>query len=239
MNLFERIKASNKEQHEIRNLLESIESYYDTPYEEMYEYYYAMKQKSAEKFIEGWVANLTGTKKKDSISYDKKNDIDGLDLGDLVAGKDLIPGKNNIELKVSFSSGESIGGGQLRFYEDLAGYLFMKAWSGTKVEYFYLTKNELVDEIRIRAVTPCGADKLGNPKFYTALGSSQGSGKIKGDNANRLRILQENLDKKRQDQIGWNFNARTEKDLYAKWQSKYAKTPAELKEIFKKMAESV
>ena len=235
MNLLERIKLSNKETKEIQTLLENIENYYNTEYSVMYEYYNAMKQKSAEKFIEGWVAFQTGTKKKDAISYDKKNDEDGLDLGDLIAGVTLIPGVNNIELKVSFASGDNIGGGQLRFYEDLAGYLFMKAWDNTTVEYFYLTKAELISEIRQRAITPKGKDKKGNDKFYTALGSSQGSGKIKGNNANRLAILQENLDKKRQDQIGWTFNSKTEPDLYNAWKAKYLKSTDELREIFKKM----
>jgi hypothetical protein len=238
MSLLERIKTHYAETVAIQELLEKIESYYDAPYEEMYYYYKAMKQKSAEKFIEGWVAYQTGCKKKDSDSYDKKNDDDGLDLGDLVAGDKLVPGVNNIELKVSFET-DSIGGGQLRFYEDVAGYLFMKAWTPTKVEFFYLTKNELINEIHTRAVTPYKKDKQGNDKFYTALGSSQGSGKIKGDNQARLQILQENLDKKRQDQIGWNFSAKTEPELYKSWQAKYMKTAKELKEIFKKMSDAI
>ena len=50
MTLLDRIKVNNKETKEIQDLLESFESYYDTSYEEMYEYYRAMKQKSAEKF---------------------------------------------------------------------------------------------------------------------------------------------------------------------------------------------
>jgi putative heme iron utilization protein len=112
----------------------------------------------------------------------------------------------------------------------------MKAWDSKTVEYFYLTKDELVSEIRQRAVTPNGKDKHGNDKFYTALGSSQGSGKIKGDNVARLQILQENLDQKRQDQIGWDFNAKTEPELYKSWQAKYLKTTAQLKEIFKEMS---
>ena len=235
----EQLRLHNEEHVKMQESLEAIENYYNTSYEDMYVLYHIMKQKSAEKFIEGWVAYQTGTKKKDALSYDKKNDVEGLDLGDLVAGVTLIPGKNNIELKVSFSSGESIGGGQLRFYEPVAGYLFMKAWDSTKVEYFYLTKDELIAEIRQRAVTPFGKDKRGNDKFYTALGSSQGSGKIKGDNVARLQILQENLDQKRQDQIGWNFNAKTEAELYRAWQSKYLKTTEELKEIFKKMSNAV
>ena len=235
----EQLRLHNEEHVKMQESLEAFEAYYSSPYQDMYVLYHIMKQKSAEKFIEGWVAHQTGTKKKDALSYDKKNDQESLDLGDLVAGVTLIPGKNNIELKVSFASGDSIGGGQLRFYEPLAGYLFMKAWDNKKVEYFYLTKNELINEIRQRAITPNGKDKKGNDKFYTALGSSQGSGKIKGDNVARLAILQENLEQRRQDQIGWNFNAKTEPALYKSWQTKYLKTTKELKEIFKKMSNAI
>lgn len=240
MTLLDRIKANYEETRQIQSLLESIDSYYDTPYEEMYYYYRAMKQKSAEKFIEGWVAFQTGCKKKDALTYDKNNDVDGLDLGDLVAGDTLVAGKNNIELKVSFE-GTGIGGGQLRFYEDIAGYLFMKAWSSTEVEYFYLTKDQLVSEIIERASTPYGiVKKTGAPKFYEALVSSQGSGKFKkGDNATRLKVLQENINKSRQDLLGWDFNSKTETMLYQKWQDKYLKTTSELKKIFKDMSRGI
>lgn len=208
----------------------SFEELAKTPYNIMYPIYKAgMKQKSAEKFIEDWVAAQLGVHKKTASSYDKTNDEEGLDLGDLVAGDKLIPGKNNIELKVSFEN-DTIGGGQLRFYEPLAGYLFMKAWSIDKVEFFYLTKDELLNEIYERTNTPYKVDKNGVEKYYTAFTSSQGSGKIKGSNENRLKILQENLDQKRQDQIGWGFNAKTEKELYKKWQTKYCYTIEQLKE---------
>lgn len=235
--LLDRIRANNRETLAIQSQLDRIEAYYDTPYTIMWEYYRAMKQKSAEKFIEGWVAYQTGTKKKDSVSYDRRNDQEGLDLGDLVAGTALVPGKNNIELKVMFSDGHSIGGGQLRFYEPLAGYLFMKAWTNTRVEYFYLTKDQLVEEIRLRARTAYKVDRQGQPKFYEAIGSSQGSGKIKGDTESRLAILDQNLAQERQDQIGWSFNSKTEPLLYARWQQLYSKTPEELRVLFAQIAQ--
>lgn len=195
----------------------------------MYPIYRAgLKQKSAEKFIEDWVAAQLGVNKKTASSYDKTNDDEGLDLGDLVVGDKLIPGKNNIELKVSFEN-DTIGGGQLRFYEPVAGYLFMKAWSIDNVEFFYLTKDELLNEIYERANTPYKVDKNGVEKYYTAFTSSQGSGKIKGSNENRLKILQENLNQERQDLLGWGFNAKTEKELYKKWQNKYVYTTGQLK----------
>lgn len=243
--LLERIEKSNAEVKAIRSELEHMSSYYDVSYADMYKYYHAMKQKSAEKYIEGWVANLLDVAKKDAMSYDKTNDVNGFDLGDLVAGSTLVPGKNNIELKVMFADNSAtIGGGQLRFYEPLAGYLFMKAWTNEEVEYFFLTKTELINEITQRATTPqvdknfkVKTDKNGQPCFYAAFNSSQGSGKITGNNENRLRLLNENLEVKRQDQIGWAFNAKTEPALYKKWQEKYRKTPAELKLIFNKMKE--
>ena len=234
----EQLRLHMAEHIKMQESLEKIEHYYNTSYEDMYVLFHIMKQKSAEKFVEGWIAYQTGTKKKTASSYDKKNDKDGFDLGDLVAGPILIPGKNNFEFKVIFT-GYSIGGGQFRFYEPVAGYLFMKAWDSKTVEYFYLTKDELLNEIRQRATTPYGKDKNGNDKFYAALGSSQGSGKIKGDNAARLKILQENLDQTRADQIGWDFNTKTEPELYKSWQNKYLKTTAELTDLFKKIANEI
>jgi NADH:ubiquinone oxidoreductase subunit F (NADH-binding) len=138
-------------------------------------------------------------------------------------------------------SGDAIGGGQLRFYEPVAGYLFMKAWNSNTVEYFYLTKNQLIDEITLRALTPYKiSKKTKEMKYYEAFTSSQGSGKFKkGDNQARLQILQDNLDQKRQDLIGWDFNAKTEVDLYQSWQGKYLKTTDELKKIFKEMSTNV
>lgn len=207
-----------------------------TPYSVMYPIYKAgMKQKSAEKFIEGWVATQLGINKKATENNDEK----GSDLGDLVVGDKLIPGKNNIELKVSFEN-TYIGGGQLRFYEPLAGYLFMKAWSEHKVEFFYLTKEELLYEIYERANTPYKVDKNGEKKYFTAFSISQGSGRLEGcSTEERLKILQENLEGEREDLIGWTFNAKTEKELYKKWQTKYCYTIEQLKEKLNELKEKL
>ena len=209
----------------------STEQLVSAPYNVMYPLYKAgMKQKSSEKFIEDWVAFQLGVNKKTSSSYDKKNDEEGLDLGDLVAGDKLIPGKNNIELKVSFE-GNNIGGGQLRFYEPLAGYLFMKAWSRDKVELFYLTKEELLNEMHERIKLPHQVTKAGVEKYYELFTSSQGSGKFKtGNNPVKIKVLEENVNNSRQDLIGWNFNAKTEPKLYKKFQTKYGYTFEQLKE---------
>lgn len=180
-------------------------------YHDMYPIYkIGMTSKQSEKFIEHWVAEqLNMTKKSAKHS---NNNIDGFDLGDLIFGDTLIPGKNNIELKVSFEN-NNIGGGQLRFWEPIAGYLFMKAWNRNLVEYFYLTKSELLDEIKLRAQIP----KTKGKKFYTIFGVSQGSGTLKNcDNTQRLQILQDNLDQKRRDQICWAFNTKSELTLYIK-----------------------
>lgn len=229
------ISQLNEKWREVQTLREVIAAYpieelKKLPYNEMYSIYRAgMKQKRAERFIEDWVAFQLNVSKKSSMRYDRLNDVDGFDLGDLVSGSVLVPGKNNIELKVSFE-GDSIGGGQFRFYEPIAGYLFMKAWNANFMEMFYLSRDELICEIKERGHTPKSFDRNGDPVYYAVIGSSQGSGKIKGCNDRRLVILEENIKSIRQDQIGWSFNARTEPDLYQKWQDKYLFTIEELKE---------
>ena len=121
-----------------------MKQYINLSYEDMFVVYKLMKPKQAEKFIEDWVANLIGGRKVNKteapLTYSK------CDLGDIQLSKNpLDVGKNNIELKVSFNMGSpQVGGGQLRFFEPIAGYMFFKAIDDTRYEMFLLSKDQLV-----------------------------------------------------------------------------------------------
>ena len=223
MNLLERIKQSNKERLLIQSQLKKISEYYKIPYDEMYHYYHAMKPKQAEKFIEGWVANLLGGKKIDNRQVPekyKKNDI-----GDIQGTDTLTIGENNIELKASFKHDSGIGGGQLRLYEPVPYYLFFKSWSETEYEMFLLTKDQLVYEIKQRA-TDTG---------MSAYTSSQGSGDISQlSNEQKIHRLDENLNRNKFDKIGWGFNPKTEQDYYQYFKEKYQMTAEQIYAIFNK-----
>jgi hypothetical protein len=220
MTLFERILKANKEVEEIRNKLEHIEKYYHVPYVEMYQYYHIMRPKQAEKFIEGWVAALIGGSKieSDYVPEEYKQN----DNGDIWVGTQFEIGKNNIELKSSFSEKDSIGGGQFRFYENVPYYMFFKAWNSSSFEMFLLTKQQLVDEIVTRARE---TDK-------SAFVSSQGSGVIsKLDNEEKIQRLYENVKKIQSDKLGWRFNTKTEPELYNKFKNKYLVDPKDINRI--------
>jgi len=200
MTLLEEIDAAQQALDNCRNKLEKIQNYYDVPQNEMYRYYHIMKPKQAEKFIEGWVARrIGGNKIENNLIPDayKQNDN-----GDIWAGNTLEIGKNNIELKSSFSADSGIGGGQFRFYENVPYYMIYKAWDIDHHEMFLLTKLQLISEIVNRA------ESSGKSAFV----SSQGSGVIsKLNNAEKIDRLHKNLTGEYQDKLGWGFNPKTEK----------------------------
>lgn len=193
--------------------------YIGLPYDEMYEVYGLMKPKQAEKFIEDWVANLIGGKKINKS--EASSEFSKCDLGDIQLSKGpLKVGINNIELKCIFQEGsDKIGGGQLRFFEPIAGYMFFKSIDEKNYEMFLLTKDQLIQEIKERAI------KSGRSAFC----SSQGSNDIKGSTEERLARLDENVAGLRTDKIGWDFNMKTEKEYYESFKAKYLVTPDTLK----------
>jgi hypothetical protein len=218
MTLLERIISSNKEVESIRSELERASNYYNVPYPEMVEYYNVMKPKSAEKFIEGWVATLIGGQKiltKDVPEEFKKNDV-----GDIWVGETLEIGINNIELKSTFRDTDTLGGGQFRFYDPVPWYLLFKVIDTQKYELFLLTKRQLINEIVNRA-TYTG---------FSAYQSSQGSGVInKLTQSQKIDRLYENLESKQADKIGWNFNTKTEPKLYQHFKDSYKISPKDVK----------
>ena len=220
MTLLEEIDAAQQALDNCRNKLEKIQNYYDVPQNEMYRYYHIMKPKQAEKFIEGWVARrIGGNKIENNLIPDayKQNDN-----GDIWVGNTLEIGKNNIELKSSFSADSGIGGGQFRFYENVPYYMIYKAWNIDHHEMFLLTKLQLISEIVNRA------ESSGKSAFV----SSQGSGVIsKLDNAEKIDRLHKNLTGEYQDKLGWGFNPKTEKEFYESFKSKYLVKPDQVKGI--------
>jgi len=214
MTLLERITASNIEVAAIRRELEKTSNYYSVPYNEMVEYYNVMKPKAAEKFIEGWVATLIGGKKIETSLVPeelKKNDV-----GDIWVGDKLVIGKNNIELKSTFRDTGTIGGGQFRFNDPVPWYLLFRAQDKVNYELFLLSKNQLVEEIILRATTT----------KYSAYQSSQGSGVInKLTQEEKIVRLKENVEGKYADKLNWYFNTNTEPELYQHFKDKYKIDP--------------
>jgi hypothetical protein len=172
----------------------------------------------ANKFIEGWIARLLGGHKIKSkllpVAYQKR------DCGDIYIGDSVELGKNNVEVKSSFrDDAHNIGGKQFRFYENVPYYLIFKGWSADRYEMFLLTKAELVNEIKTRAET---TDR-------SAFISSQGSNYVSAmTQEQKIVCLLENASGLRQDSLTWEFSAKTEPELYKRFQERYLVTPEQV-----------
>jgi hypothetical protein len=215
MSIFDELREHNARGRELAKKLEKPENYYTIPYEDMYALYTFWPNMRSNKFIEGWIAHLVGGHKMQAellpAAYQKR------DCGDIYVGETVSVGVNNVEIKSSFrDDAHNIGGKQFRFYENVPYYLIFKGWSADRYEMFLLTKAELVDEIRTRAET---TDR-------SAFISSQGSNYVSAMTPEeKIVCLLENAQGLRQDSLTWEFSAKTETELYKRFQDLYLVSP--------------
>lgn len=216
--IFDELREHNARGRLLAKKLKEPKQYYDIPYEDMYALYEFWPNMRANKFIEGWIACLLGGHKIKSkllpVAYQKR------DCGDIYIGDSVELGKNNVEVKSSFrDDAHNIGGKQFRFYENVPYYLIFKGWSADRYEMFLLTKAELVNEIRTRAET---TDR-------SAFISSQGSNYVSAmSREEKIVCLLENAQGLRQDSLTWEFSAKTESELYKRFQERYLVTPEQV-----------
>lgn len=212
--IFDELREHNARGREMAKKLKDPKHYYDIPYKDMYALYEFWPNMRANKFIEGWIAQLVGGHKMQAkllpAAYKKR------DCGDIYIGEAVDLGRNNVEVKSSFrDDAHNIGGKQFRFYENVPYYLIFKGWSADRYEMFLLTKAELVNEIKTRAET---TDR-------SAFISSQGSNYVSAmSREEKIVCLLENAQGKRQDSLTWEFSAKTEPELYKRFQNKYLVT---------------
>lgn len=199
-----------KEMKKIRESLFSLRSKFpknlkewaDMPYgETMYDFYHTMKQKEAEKWMEDFVAHNLGGRKilKQEKKKSRKAGYTG-DFGDILIGDELSLGKNNYELKASMDEKKSkdIGGGQMRYYDNVVGYIFFQGRGPNKYELYYITKDDLLLYIK---------EKVKNGGKLT---SSQGTGKWDGYTKDQLlEVINKNVRGESKDQIGFKFDKIT------------------------------
>ena len=217
MTVFDELRAHNASGRELSKKLDEPKNYYSIPYRDMYALYEFWPNMRANKFIEGWIAQLVGGHKMKTsllpVEYQKR------DCGDIYVGE-TVSGVNNVEVKSSFrDDAHNIGGKQFRFYENVPYYLIFKGWSADRYEMFLLTKQQLVNEIKTRAET---TDR-------TAFISSQGSNYVSAmTREQKFVCLMENAQGLRQDSLTWEFSAKTEPELYKRFQDLYLVTPEQV-----------
>ena len=146
---------------------------------------------------------------------------DGKDYGDLFA-TGFVLGRDNIELKTSEKAGRGqIGGQQMRFYEDIPWYMFVKLnpKDNNGFRIFMLHKNDIHKEIfEYKSMLP---------------GVSQGSGKTKNKTDDeRRQMIQETFDKKNDILWGFGINSlsKNQQEIWQRWQDKYEVTIDQLKD---------
>jgi len=227
--IFDELRAHNARGRVLAKKLQEPKQYYDIPYADMYALYEFWPNMRANKFIEGWIARLVGGHKMQAkllpAAYQKR------DCGDIYIGETLDLGNNNVEVKSSFrDDAHNIGGKQFRFYENVPYYLIFKGWSADRYEMFLLTKAELVGEIKTRAET---TDR-------SAFISSQGSNYVSAmTQQEKIVCLLENAQGLRQDSLTWEFSAKTETELYKRFQSRYLVSPDQVAQRLVVFTESV
>jgi hypothetical protein len=183
---------------------EDLKEWADIPNGDMmYDFYHTMKQKEAEKWIESWVATQLGGRKMGQDDKDAFPEYTG-DFGDLIIGDRLNLGVNNFELKASMDEkkNKAIGGGQLRYYDNVAGYIFFQGKGPNKFELYYISKDQIVDMEKKR---------IENGRGLTC---SQGTGKWSKDASKEqlMEILQQNVSGDRKDQLGFKFDKSVAQD---------------------------
>lgn len=171
-----------------------LKKWSDLEYNEtFYDFYHLIKPKQAEKLMEPFVANKLGGRKITKKDKQSNPEYKG-DWGDITIGDKVILGKNNYELKASMDEKENkkVGGGQMRYYDNVAGYIFFQGRGPNNYDLFFITKDDLIKEERERIINGGG------------LTSSQGTGKWEKENSKE--ILEQNLKGERQDQVGFKFD---------------------------------
>jgi hypothetical protein len=138
---------------------------------------------------------------------------DGRDYGDLMPTNGVI-GIDNIELKTTEVYGNyNIGGGQLRFYENIPWYMFSVLDDNFQAHTYVMHKDDIYNEIFI---------------YGKGIGSvSQGSGKTRHSDGTKFS-KQEKLDLmnetfKGNNDILWGFGINGKRDTKTKksWDKKY------------------
>lgn len=203
-----------KEMKTVREALFSLRSKFpkkvkewaNIPYGDMmYNFYHTMEQKKAEKWVEEFVAHNLGGRKilKEEKEKSREAGYTG-DFGDILIGDRLDLGVNNFELKSSMdeTEGKGIGGGQLRYYDNVAGYVFFQGKGPNKFELYYISKEEIIEMEKKRIENTGG------------LTCSQGTGIWSKDASKEqlVEILQQNVSGVSKNQLGFKFDKAVAQD---------------------------
>lgn len=180
----------------------------------------------AEKKVEKYVAYQLGINTKADANSNSARSLG--DNGDLVNGEYLIPGENNIELKICINDTGKVYAKQLHLHEKIKYFLIFGGWHNTDYFMFLLTLDDLVNFFKYR-------DKIGKEPFGSSQGTGGKIGQAHGKSAVKMKILQEVIrgDDTTQ-KISFEYNSKTSKYEHSYMMKKHAYTFKTLKEKLKK-----
>lgn len=180
----------------------------------------------AEKKVEKYVAYRLGINTK--VDTNSNSASSSGDNGDLVNGDNLIPGENNIELKICINEAGKVSAKQLHLHEKIKYFLILGGWHDTGYFMFLLTLEELVAFFEYRI-------KLGREPFGSSQGTSGKIGQAQGKSAVKMKILQEVIrgDDTTQ-KISFEYNSKTATDQHEYMMEEHGCRFETLKEKLKK-----
>lgn len=180
----------------------------------------------ADKMVEKYVAYRLGINTKADANSNLASSLG--DNGDLVNGDNLIPGNNNIELKICINDTGKVYAKQLHLHEKIKYFLIFGGWHDTDYFMFLLTLDELVDFFKHRI-------KIGKEPFCSSQGTGGKIGKAKGNPLRKMEILNEVMEGEDTTQkISFEYNSKTAKDQHSYMVKHHAYTFETLKEKLKK-----
>ena len=180
----------------------------------------------ADKMVEKYVAYRLGINTKADANSNLASSLG--DNGDLVNGDNLIPGNNNIELKICINDTGKVYAKQLHLHEKIKYFLIFGGWHDTDYFMFLLTLDELVDFFKYRI-------KIGKEPFCSSQGTGGKIGQAKGDPLRKMKILNEvRRGEDTTQKISVEYNSKTSSDQHSYMVKNHAYTFETLKEKLKK-----
>tara|TARA_B100002019_G_scaffold265014_1_gene254227 strand:- start:1274 stop:1975 length:702 start_codon:yes stop_codon:yes gene_type:complete len=180
----------------------------------------------ADKMVEKYVAYQLGINTKANVNSNLASSL--ADNGDLVNGDDLIPGENNIELKICINEAGNVYARQLHLHEKIKYFLIFGGWHDTDYFMFLLTLEELVAFFEYRI-------SINREPFGSSQGTGGKIGQAKGNPMGKMKILHEVIRGEDTTQkISFDYNSKTASDQHSYMVKNHAYTFEELKEKLKK-----
>lgn len=190
-----------------------------------FQYHTFLPQKKAEKKAEKYIATKLKISTKSEVSVNNNSFADN---GDLVNGDILIPGENNIEVKVCINPKGNVYMKQLHLHEKIKYFLTFGGWHDSDYFLFLLSLDDLVNFFRFR-------DSLGLEPFGSSQGTGGLVGRAKGNSVLKFKILEECISgKNTNEKLSFSYSSTSSPEQHEYMKHNHGYTFKQLREKLKK-----